>query len=47
MNCDAFYITLWIGALVLAGDPNYDPFPDELDELAERYFRAFPPIARA
>ncbi len=47
MNRDPFYVSLWIGALVLAGDPNYDPFPTELDELAERYFARFPPAARA
>lgn len=42
MNQDLFYAALWIGALVAAGDPNYDPFPEELIELAERYFRRFP-----
>jgi hypothetical protein len=47
MNRDPFYVSLWIGALVLAGNPHYDPFPAELHELAERYFRRFPPIARA
>jgi hypothetical protein len=43
----AFYTTLWIGALMLAGNAALDPFPAELDELAKQFFTRFRPIAKA
>jgi hypothetical protein len=42
-----FYTALWIGALQIAGDTAIDAFPAELDELTERFFTLFRPIAKA
>jgi len=32
-HVESFYTTLWLGALMLAGNAALDPFPDDLDEL--------------
>jgi hypothetical protein len=41
------YAALWIGALLVASGELRDPFPPEIEELARRYFEAYPPDARA
>jgi hypothetical protein len=42
-----FCTTLWLGALMLAGNVALDPFPDELHELAREFFSLFRPVAKA
>jgi hypothetical protein len=42
-----FYVTLWLGALMLAGNRVLDPLPDDLGEQAEQFFAAFPAVAKA
>jgi hypothetical protein len=32
---------------MLAGNRELKPFPDELGEVAARFFAAFPPVAKA
>ena len=44
---ESFYTTLWIGALLLAANPAFDAFPDELGEVAVRFFSLCPPVAKA
>jgi len=46
-NVESFYATLWLGALMLAGNSSFDPFPDELDDLATRFFTLYRPAAKA
>jgi hypothetical protein len=38
---------LWLGALLVAIGELRDPFPPPIEELARRYFEAFPPDAKA
>ena len=47
LEVEAFYAALWIGALMLADDPAFDPLPGALDELVLEFFAAFRPIATA
>jgi len=46
-NVESFYTTLWLGALMLAGNSSFDPFPDELVDLATRFFTLHRPAAKA
>jgi hypothetical protein len=41
------YAALWLGALLVASGELRDPFPPPIEELARRYFEAFPPDAKA
>jgi hypothetical protein len=41
------YAALWLGALLAAAGEPPDPFPPPIEELARRYFEAFPPEAKA
>ncbi len=41
------YAALWLGALLVAAGELPDPFPAEIEELARRYFEAFPPEVKA
>jgi hypothetical protein len=41
------YAALWLGALLVAAGELPDPFPPPIEELARRYFEAFPPDAKA
>lgn len=44
---ESFYAALWLGALMLAGNAAFDPFPDELDDLVLTLFQLFRPRAKA
>ena len=46
-DVESFYATLWLGALMLAGNTAFEPFPDELDDLAREFFSWFRPFAKA
>jgi hypothetical protein len=41
------YAALWLGALLATNGTVRDPFPLEIEELAWRYFEAYPPYAMA
>jgi len=41
------YAALWRGALLVASGELRDPFPPPIEELAWRYFEAFPLDAKA
>jgi hypothetical protein len=41
------YAALWLGALLIADGAAVDPFPTGIEELAWRYFDAYPPDAMA
>jgi hypothetical protein len=42
-----FCTTLWLGALMLAGNAVFEPFPDDLELLAERFFTLYRAAAKA
>lgn len=44
---EGVYVTLWLGALMLAGNREFEPFPDEFGELAVAFFAACAPVAKA
>jgi hypothetical protein len=44
---DPVLIVLWLAALRLAAGEVFDPWPEDLDEIAARYLAAWPPVARA
>lgn len=46
-DVESIYTTVWIGSLLLAGNPGFDAFPDELTEIATEYFLLFAPVAKA
>jgi hypothetical protein len=41
------YAALWLGALLAAAGELPDPFPPPIEELARRYFEAYPPEVKA
>jgi hypothetical protein len=41
------YAALWLGALLVVTGAPVDPFPAELEEIARRYFEAYPPRVKA
>ena len=47
MNIDAFACALWIGALLVAVDPAFDPFPAKLDEFVTTYLVLYEATAQA
>jgi len=41
------YAALWLGALLAAAGELPDPLPPPIEELARRYFEAYPPEVKA
>ena len=41
------YAALWLGALLVASGELRDPLPPPIEELARRYFEAYPPEVKA
>jgi len=42
-----FYTVLWLGSLMLAGGAAFDPFPDSVRDVAERFFAVIELDAKA
>jgi hypothetical protein len=47
MNIDPFACVLWLGSLLAAADPFFDPLPSSLDVLLAMYLAVVRPKARA
>jgi hypothetical protein len=47
MNTDTVACALWIGSLLVAANPGFDPFPSSLDEFVSTYLALVRPVARA
>lgn len=46
-NLEFFYVTLWIGALLLAGNGALELCPAEFDKLVTQFLAAYRPSAKA
>lgn len=47
MNIDPFCCVLWLGSLIAASDPTFDPLPASLDEIVATYLSLVRPMACA